>query len=138
MKDEELLRDVKFANWNHFYNDLTKQISEIRESGHLVLFVPKEVNQYYSRITNLYSTIEFAITDKDIIHKLDKIEENIFSDRYIKDLKYGKVTKYQRTIISCLRKIFTQICNDLSESGLIPKVMTSKKDNRPGAAKMRS
>lgn len=133
---EEFNKDVKFANWNGWYNDLTTEIAEIRKYGHLVMFDPKQVNHYYSRIVNLVSTIEWAIDDtKTINSNLDKIEDNIFSERYLKDLEVKTVTEYQRKVVKRLRRILAKVCNDLSDGGLLPKVEKTKVDRRPSAVR---
>jgi len=131
---EEITKDVKFANWNSWYTDLTEQIKETRNLGYIVLFDPKQVNHYYSKIVNLFSTIKWAIDDSETIAKqLQEIEDNIFSSKYLTDLQANKkITKYQRIIIKKLRVILQKICSDLSDGGLLPKVERTAKDNRPG------
>ena len=138
IKNQEMDTDVGFANWNSFYTDLTTEISEIRKLGYLVLFNPKQVNHYYSKIVNLFSTISWALDEtkgNQITKKLDKIEENIFSTKYLNDLKNTHITTYQRYIIKVLRETIKSICLELSNAGLLPKIKRTVKDTRPGTVR---
>jgi len=120
---KEILKDVTFANWNSFYNDLFEEINQIRKIGAVCLFKPAEVTVYYSRIVNLFSTVQYAIGDTNTMNNdLKEIEKNIFSPRYNLNLKHKKINDYQRKVLSNLRDIFTVMCNDLSEHGLLPKI----------------
>ena len=131
MDSNDLLKDVRFSNWNAWYQDLAEDIKEIKKIGNLVLFEPKRVNDYYSSISNLVSTVTWALHKPDeILKKLDQIEDNIFSEKYINSLTNdSKITLYQRKIIRMLRNILIIVCEDLSEHGLLPKIEKHKMRN---------
>lgn len=139
MAKQDYTYDPKFANWNKFYDDLFQEIAEIRDIGHKTLldFNNNEgyLLKYYSRIANLFSTHKHYINDDEEIQKeLIKIEDVIFSAKYINAVSKGKNSPEQhKKITRGLRKAFTSMCSSFSANGISVKV-SGKKNRDKGKA----
>jgi len=136
MTKPEYTYDPKFANWNKFYDDLFEEITYIRGQGHKALL---DLNNsggyllnYYSRITNLFSTHKHYINNVDKIEKvLLKIEDVIFSDEYLKAVHKNNNSKKQHVkIIRGLRNSFADMCESFSDNGISVKVSGKKKKDK--------
>lgn len=126
MDKQQLLKDVTFANWNNFYNDLFEEINAIRKIGNVCLFNAPEVKVYYSRVYNLLVSVSFAVNDYQKKNKQLKV---IGDELFKKDISKLNTNK----IYYMLSSYFSAICYDLSRAGLLPKVNIKKKYN-PGDA----
>ena len=135
MVKKDMSYDPKFANWNKFYDDLFLEISQIRELGHKALLDFNNNNgfllSYYSRITNLYSSHRHYINkDEIMIKELLKIEDVIFSAKYLKAIEKKNNSKEQHVmIIRALRGLFANMCSSFSANGISVKVSGKKKRN---------
>lgn len=135
--NKDVISEVKYANWNYMYQDISKEITKIRRYGNVCVLNPKAIHQYYAMITGLYSCYSQSIReDRKMSARLEKIEDAIFSAEYVKDAQIGKVAgAYQVKVIRMLRVIFTEMNIDFSEAGLTPKIEKREVDTRPVAAR---
>lgn len=134
--------NAKYANWNKGYDDIFLEISEIREIQNKTLFDLNNkglmLNKYYSRIRGLYTTLAHQVIDRALLQKqLDKIENVLFSDKYIKGIQDGSNTReIDLKIYRALRLYFQMMCESFSKNGLTMKVIKEQKDD-PYTAVMR-
>lgn len=139
MVKQDMIFDPKFANWNKFYDDLFLEISAIRTLGHKSLMDIKNSNgfllNYYSRITNLFSSHYHFINDNIKIQKeLENIEDILFSSKYAQAVKNNSNSITQHVKITRgLRNIFSLMCKSFSDNGISVKVSGKVKYN-PGQA----
>lgn len=134
-KSKEYDYNSKFANWNKGFDDIFDEIREIREIGNKVLFDYKNdnllLNLYCSRIIGLFSTHSHYVLDRDkLALQLNKIENVLFSDKYLTSIKNNtNPTEQQIKITKALRLYFQLICESFSKNGLTMKIIKEQKDD---------
>lgn len=126
--------EIKFANWNSGYEDMFKQIVEIRDIGNKLLFDVDNkgllLNTYYSRISGLFITHgHYIVKDHDRIKsKLFNMEQVLFSNKYLTSVKNGTFnTDKNKKMMQDLKEFFQIICESFSKNGLTMKVIIKRK-----------
>jgi len=125
--------EIKYANWNSGYEDIFKQIIDIREIGNILLFDVSNknllLNKYYSKINGLFITHgHYVIEREDITLKLKKIELVLFSQKYLKSVEVGTNPREQHLkILSSLNSVFQLICESFSKNVLTMKVIIKRR-----------
>lgn len=132
MVESDFDKNVMFANWNTYYNDIANNIQRVTMAGSICLIEPDKIHEYYSLVVNMFYTYNFALENtQETEERLKKIEEKIFNKDFIIKIKQDKSDLIK--IIRILRRIFSDMVKDFSDSGLIPKIKKTKKYN-PGEA----
>lgn len=117
--------DLKYAQWNPFFNSLQQDIDELKRLNKLIRSDTQLIQDFFSLINTMYNShISYA---PKLQSKLDTIESKIFSTKYQTDLNKGNVTpnmiKFQFKVIKELEQCFQSLIRNFEQNGLIPKVI---------------
>lgn len=121
--DNTTTADLKYAQWNPFFNSLQNDIDEIKRLNKLLRKDTKLIEDFFSLINTLYNS--HVVYSPELQAKLDKIEKKIFAPKYQRDLKEKNITPsmltFQHRVIKELETCFQSLVKTFEANGLFPK-----------------
>lgn len=135
--NDKLVRNLEFKEWREFLVSVNNDLNNINEIMRECYLNKGRVLQFSNALNN-FVTSKFAyIQNEKIIKDLDKIEEQLYKEQFVEDLKNmsSKAEKYLSSKFNELKNIYRLIVLDISNGELIPKQTKYDKDI-PGAVRI--
>ncbi len=131
-KDQKQDYNLDWKSHDMFFTSLNQKLDEITLVGEQCYGNLDKIYEYFSKIKNLYNKHKaYFQKPEELITKLSKIEEVLFDENFIKDVKdkrdQATMTRYK--IFVRLQTIFAQMAEDFTIPELIPKPI--KKEREP-------
>ncbi len=135
--NNEYDKSAEWKNWLVFINNTHKRLDEIERIGEQAYFDKTLLNRFLASLSLFCANRKAFIESYDNIKKiLDKVGDELFSRKYIKDLSRNKNKKeiqtFQYQNMKALLKVLEILSVEFSESELtfkVKKIMRDKKQN---------
>ena len=130
-------KSAEWKNWLVFINNTHKRLDEIERIGEQAYFNKTLLNRFFAMLRVFCANRKAFIENYSRIQKiLEKVGDNLFSEKYLKDFSRNKnkyeVQAFQYKSMKALLKVLEILSTEFSEAELtfkVKKIMKEKEQN---------